>query len=416
MIPQQFIDSLLERADIVSVIESRIPLKRAGREYYACCPFHAEKTASFTVTPHKQFFHCFGCGKNGSAIGFLMEFEQLTFPAAVEALARFIGMEMPKDETPMDNNKPLYDLLEAVGNYYERNLRQQSRAIEYLIIRGINGDTAAKYGIGYSLDKWGGLLNEFGKDFAGKKNLLDAGLIVEKEPGVFYDRFRNRIMFPIRNMRGLTIGFGGRAIGIEEKPKYMNSPETVLFHKGSELYGFYEARRYKDSIFVVEGYMDVAMLSQNGIPNVVATLGTATTQDHIRTLFKSFIEIVFCFDADKAGLKAAWKALEAALPELDGKHRIKFLFLPDGEDPDSYIRKFGTDRFNTIAKSAVPLSTYLLETLQLRYDVDNIDGRAQMIEEAKSIIEKTRNGIFKQLLIGELAKITQLTPQQLGAR
>lgn len=421
-IPKHFIDELLARTDIVGTIEARVPLKRAGSNYVACCPFHNEKTPSFTVTPSKQFYHCFGCGAHGTALGFLMEYDRLSFPEAVESLARSAGMEVPKEaaiqSSQTEEFKPLHDLLANVSEYYEQQLKKGQIAIDYLKKRGLSGKTAKAFNIGYAPPGWDNVLQLFGKNDSEKQKLLRTGLLIEKDSGGHYDRFRNRVMFPIRNRRGNIIGFGGRAIDPNDNPKYLNSPETPLFHKGRELYGLYEVQQQRPRpsvILVVEGYMDVVMLAEHGVHNAVATLGTATSRDHIQTLFKAAAEIVFCFDGDRAGRDAAWRALEIALPELDDKHQIKFLFLPQDEDPDSYVRKNGREKFESLLqKSAVSLATYLFDNLKQRFDTSTLDGRARLAEEAKSLIAKTQDNIFRQLLLKELSDITRLEAQQLG--
>lgn len=420
-IPKHFIDELLTRTDIVSVIDGRVPLKRAGSNYVACCPFHNEKTPSFTVTPSKQFYHCFGCGAHGTAIGFLMEYDRLSFPEAVESLARSVGLEVPKEATQFsaqtEEFKPLYDLMAAVSDYYRQELKKSRVAVEYLKKRGLTGETAKEFGIGYAPAGWNNVLELFGKSDPEKQKLLRTGLLIEKESGGHYDRFRNRVMFPIRNRRGNIIGFGGRAIDPNDNPKYLNSPETPLFHKGRELYGLYEAQQQRPRpsvILVVEGYMDAVMLAQYGVRNAVATLGTATSRDHIQALFKAVPEIVFCFDGDNAGRQAAWRALEVALPELDDRHQIRFLFLPQGEDPDSYVLKHGREKFESLLKSAVSLATYLFDNLKQRFDIATLEGRARLAEEAKSLIAKTQDNIFRQLLLKELSEITRLDTRQLG--
>lgn len=420
-IPKHFIDELLTRTDIVSTIEARVPLKRTGTNYVACCPFHNEKTPSFTVTPSKQFYHCFGCGAHGTAIGFLMEYDRLSFPEAVESLARSAGLEVPKEATQLsaqtEEFKPLYDLTAQVGDYYRQQLKKSQVAVEYLKKRGLTGETAKDFGIGYAPPGWSNVLDLFGKSDPEKQKLLRVGLLIEKDDGGHYDRFRNRVIFPIRNRRGYIIGFGGRAIDPNDNPKYLNSPETPLFHKGRELYGLYEAQQQRPrptAILVVEGYMDAVMLAQYGVRNAVATLGTATSRDHIQALFKAAPEIVFCFDGDNAGRQAAWRALEVALPELDDKHQIKFLFLPQGEDPDSFVLKHGREKFEALLKSAVSLATYLFDNLKQRFDVATLEGRARLAEEAKSLIAKTQDNVFRQLLLKELSDITRLDTRQLG--
>lgn len=420
-IPKQFIDDLLARTDIVDIVDARVPLKRAGSNHLACCPFHSEKTPSFTVSQNKQFYHCFGCGAHGTALGFLMEYDRMSFPEAVEELARLAGMEVPKEAVFTGKSEeftPLYDLVGQVAQFYQRQLKKQNTAIEYLKKRGMSGKTAAAFGIGFAPPGWDHVLRQFGGTDADKQKLLRTGLLIEKDSGGYYDRFRNRIMFPIRNRRGSVIGFGGRCIDPNDTPKYLNSPETPLFHKGRELYGLYEVQQQRPkatTILVVEGYMDVVMLAEHGVTNAVATLGTATSREHIQALFKAAPEIVFCFDGDRAGRDAAWRALETALPELDDRHQIKFLFLPQDEDPDSYIRKHGREPFLSMLTSATSLATYLFDTLKQRFGANTLDERALLAEEAKSLIDKTQDNLFRKLLFKELSDITHLDPQQLGA-
>ena len=351
MIPTDFIQTLLSRVDIVEVIDRYVPLKKAGANYVACCPFHNEKTPSFSVSPGKQFYHCFGCGAHGTAVGFLMEYGGKAFPDAVEELARDAGMEVPRVERPGEREKrdeaqDLNELLLAAARFYRSQLKDAPRAIDYLKSRGLTGEIAARFGIGYSPDAWRGLEAVFPKYDA--PELDAAGLVINGEGGKRYDRFRDRVMFPIHDSRGRVIGFGGRVMGAGE-PKYLNSPETPVFSKGRELYGLYLARnaiRDAGRVVVVEGYMDVVALAQHGVEYAVATLGTATTPTHVQKLFRLTDTVVFCFDGDNAGRKAAWRALENTLPMLaDGKNAV-FLFLPDGEDPDDYVRKRGRAAFS----------------------------------------------------------------------
>ncbi|HEX7027991.1 MAG TPA: DNA primase, partial [Gammaproteobacteria bacterium] len=405
---------------VVDVIDARVPLKRAGSNHLACCPFHNEKTPSFTVSQSKQFYHCFGCGAHGTAIGFLMEYDRMSFPEAVEELARLAGMEVPKEAeaaftSKSDEFAPLYDLLGQVANYYRQQLKKSTIAVDYLKKRGMSGKTAQAFGVGFTPPGWDNVLRHFGKTDADKQKLLRTGLLIEKDGGGYYDRFRNRIMFPIRNRRGNVIGFGGRCIDPNDTPKYLNSPETLLFHKGRELYGLHEVQQQRpraNTILVVEGYMDVVMLAEHGVNNSVATLGTATSREHIQTLFKTAPEIIFCFDGDRAGRDAAWRALETSLPEMDDRHQIKFLFLPQNEDPDSYTLKHGRDKFQSLLEtSTVSLATYLFENLTSRFG-KSPEGLAQLADEAKDLISKTQDNVFRQLLLKELSAITGLTVKQ----
>ncbi|WP_206211854.1 DNA primase [Wenzhouxiangella sp. XN24] len=407
LIPASFIDELMSRTDIVEVINARVPLKKAGREYKACCPFHGEKTPSFTVSPTKQFYHCFGCGAHGTALGFLMDYEHLGFPEAVEELASLAGLEVPRDESPGTDRRPdLYSVLAAAAGHYQAQLKRQPDAVRYLKGRGISGKTAATFGIGYAPDAWDGLLRQFGTDDAATARLAAAGLVIERDQGGFYDRFRGRLMFPIRDARGRVIAFGGRVLGADE-PKYLNSPETALFHKGRELYGLYEARqalRQIPRLLVVEGYMDVVGLHEAGIPWAVATLGTATTPEHLERLFRVTEEVVFCFDGDRAGRQAAWRALENALPTLREGRQIRFLFLPEGEDPDSLVRAEGAAAFTARLDDALPLSEYLHDELASRVDMSSIDGRARLAELAKPLLARVPDGVFRALLVGRIAR------------
>ncbi len=346
MIPRDFIDTLLARVDIVDVIDRRVPLKKAGQNYQACCPFHSEKSPSFTVSPTKQFYHCFGCGAHGTALGFLMEYEHMSFPDAVAALAQDAGLAVPESAQGPERPKPppaLWDALEQAARFYKQKLRDTPRAIDYLKRRGLTGAIAARYGIGYAPD--GSPLKQACANYA-DDTLVTSGLVIENE-GRRYDRFRDRIMFPIRNIKGQIIGFGGRVLD-QGEPKYLNSPETPLFHKGSEIYGLYEARAAIKSAgraIVVEGYMDVVALAQHGVEFAVATLGTATTPIHARTLLRHTDQLIYAFDGDNAGRKAAWRALENTLEALQDGKEVRFLFLPEGEDPDSYIRTHGQAAF-----------------------------------------------------------------------
>ena len=368
MIPTDFIQTLLSRVDIVEVIDRHVPLKKAGANYVACCPFHSEKSPSFSVSPGKQFYHCFGCGAHGTAVGFLMEYGGKSFPDAVEELARDAGMEVPRVERAgererRDEARDLNEILLAAAKFYRSQLKDAPRAIDYLKSRGLTGEIAARFGVGYAPDAWRGLEAVFPKYDA--PELDAAGLVINGDGGKRYDRFRDRIMFPIHDSRGHVIGFGGRVMGAGE-PKYLNSPETPVFSKGRELYGLYLARnaiRDAGRVVVVEGYMDVVALAQHGVAYAVATLGTATTPTHVQKLFRLTDTVVFCFDGDSAGRKAAWRALENALPVLeDGKNAV-FLFLPDGEDPDDFVRKRGRAAFEKAQEAAVPLSEFLLAEL-----------------------------------------------------
>ena len=403
-IPQHFIDELLARADIVDIIGRRVPLKKAGREFQACCPFHNEKTPSFTVSPNKQFYHCFGCGAHGSALGFLMEYDRLSFPEAVEELAGSMGLEVPREAgfEQGPDRRPLYQLLENAAQFYATQLREHTaapRAVDYLRGRGVSGEIAARFRLGFAPPGWDNLLSSFGTDNTAIRLLNEAGLITEQD-GKRYDRLRERIIFPIRDTRGRVIGFGGRLLG-DGKPKYLNSPETPVFHKGRELYGLYEARQadaHPARLLVVEGYMDVVALAQFGISNAVATLGTATTNEHLEKLYRASAEVVFCFDGDRAGRDAAWKALQTALPLMRDGRQAKFLFLPDGEDPDTRVRSVGAEAFKAEIEKAQPLSEFLFEKLESQVDTGSLDGRARLGELAKPLLAQLPSGVFRDMM------------------
>src|SRR5690554_5716361 len=418
-IPQAFIDEIIARADIVDVVGSRVTLKKAGRDYKGLCPFHDEKTPSFWVVPSKGFVHCFGCGAHETAIGFLMRYDNLSFREAVEALAEIVGVPMPAvadDDGPRVDDG-LIPLLHEADQLYRRLLRETPKAIEYLKQRGIDGPTAARFGLGYAPDAWDTVRHGLGRDERRMNKLIEAGLLIRNEQGRVYDRFRDRIMFPIRNVKGDVIGFGGRVLGSGE-PKYLNSPESPVFHKGRELYGLYELRRNPGrpaEILVVEGYLDVASLAQFGVEPAVATLGTSTTADHLRRLTRLTDRVVFCFDGDKAGRAAAWRALETVLPFAGGKVEIKFLLLPEGEDPDSLVRTRGPDAFRERIADAAPLSAFLIDELATRVDVKDVDGRARLVAEAKPLLGRIPAGIYRELLVGELARLAGIEESRFAA-
>lgn len=414
-IPSQFIDDLLARVDIVDVVDSRVPLKKAGKNLHACCPFHNEKTPSFTVSPDKQFYHCFGCGAHGTAIGFLMEFEQLSFPESVQELADLVGMTLPvnSQQNPLSPAKQnLYDVMDKVSRYYIHQLHnhaQQKPYADYLKNRGLSAKTIEQFGIGMAPDGWDNVLKTFGVNPQITKQLLDGGLLIKNDKGRIYDRFRHRVMFPIHDRRGRVIGFGGRVLD-NTTPKYLNSPETPIFHKGTELYGLYQAKkanRQLNRILIVEGYMDVIVLAEYGISNAVATLGTATTADHLRLLARSAPEIVFCFDGDRAGREAGWRAAENALPMLGGNQQLKFMFLPDGEDPDSLVRTQGTEAFNQLIDIAQNYSDFFFETLTDDIDISSMDGRARLVEVSKPYLKLVPAGVYRDMLEQKLAKLTK---------
>jgi len=430
LIPQSFIDDLLNRSDIVEVVGSRIQLKKAGKNYTARCPFHQEKTPSFSVSPDKQFYYCFGCGAGGNALGFIMDHDSLDFPQAVEDLAKRAGMEVPREDSggarkprqPVDS--PLYPLLDAAAEYYRLALKNhpaRKAAVEYLKSRGLSGVIARDFSLGFAPPGWDNLMKHMGGDSLQHKAMLDAGLLIENaESGRSYDRFRDRVMFPIRDSRGRVIAFGGRVLG-DDKPKYLNSPETPVFHKGQELYGLFEARKANrdlDEIMVVEGYMDVIALAQQGLRNAVATLGTATSDEHLKRLFRIVPSVLFCFDGDAAGRKAAWRALEATLPNLQDGRRARFLFLPEGEDPDSLVRHEGTDAFLArIQQQAQPLADYFFQQLSEEADPRSLEGKAHLATLAAPLIEKIPGTNLRTLMRQRLAEITGLhgeTPQQMS--
>ncbi len=417
-IPQQFIDELLARVDIVDLIDTSVPLKKTGRNHSACCPFHDEKTPSFTVSQDKQFYHCFGCGAHGTAIGFLMEYERLDFLDAVRDLAAHVGMEVPHSASSAQNDsKPLYELIQQVANFYRQQLKEHpkgNQAIDYLKARSLSGDTAAEFGVGYAPPGWDTLQKYFSNDSI--QPLTATGMLIKKDNGGHYDRFRERIMFPIRDSRGRVIGFGGRVLG-DDTPKYLNSPETPLFHKGRALYGLFEARQANRDIqrlLIVEGYMDVVMLAQHGIRYAVATLGTATTVEHLELMFRTTSEVVFCFDGDRAGREAANRALENTLPAMQAGRQARFLFLPDGEDPDSLVQKEGKVALEARIDTAAPLSTYLYEHLAKQVDMSNIDGQARLVELARPHLKKLPTGVFKHMMVTRLAEITRMEERTLS--
>jgi DNA primase len=425
-IPQHFIDELIARTDIIEVIGSRVQLKRAGREYKACCPFHDEKTPSFTVSPDKQFYHCFGCGAHGTALGFLMEYDHASFVEAVEDLAGRAGLEVPREGGAAAQTQPndeLYVALERAGLYFRQSLSGDARARAYLENRGLGPEIIQRFGIGYAPARWDALLDRYGASDDERQVLLRAGLVVERQADLergnsagLYDRFRDRVTFPIRDTRGRTIGFGGRILDAGE-PKYLNSPETELFHKGRELYGLYEARQATRSLarlLVVEGYMDVVSLHQAGVSYAVATLGTATTPEHLQRIFRLVGEVVFCFDGDRAGRAAAWRALENAVGEVKQGRQVRFLFLPDGHDPDSLVRAEGPAAFEARFADALPLSDYLIRELSSRTDVGSVDGRAKLVELARPLVRRIPSDVYRELLVVQLAGVVGMSAGRLG--
>ena len=421
MIPQSFIQDLLNRVDIVDVVERYVPLKRAGANYVACCPFHSEKSPSFTVSQTKQFYHCFGCGAHGTAIGFMIEYGGMGFIDAVKDLAQTAGMQVPETKFEKPRNKTeegddLHEVMLKAAQYYRQQLKEAPRAIEYLKKRGMSGEVAKEFGVGYAPPAWQNLQAAF-TDY-NAKSLVAAGLVIQSDEGKRYDRFRDRIMFPIVDTRGHIIGFGGRVLD-QGEPKYLNSPETALFEKGRELYGLYQGRRaIRDAgrVVVVEGYMDVVALAQHGVGYAVATLGTATTPTHVQKLLRQAGEVVFCFDGDNAGRRAAWRALENSLEQLvDGK-QLSFLFLPQGEDPDTYVRKFGKETFEKMLHDAKPLSQFLLDELKSQVDIQTPEGRAKLLQEAAPRIKQVAAPLLSLMLRKQLAQVAGITQQELDAQ
>lgn len=416
-IPQSFLNDLVARTDLVDLIGGRVTLKRAGSNHKGLCPFHDEKTASFTVSADKGFYKCFGCGAYGNAIDFLMRYENREFLEAVEILAEMHHLEIPIDRAtaPTDATTELYDVLREADQFYRERLREHPEAIRYLKNRGIEGATAGRFALGFAPDSWNALLERLGSDEKAVDRLIRAGLVARNEQGRTYDRFRNRIMFPIRDGRGRVIGFGGRLIESGE-PKYLNSPDTPLFDKGRTLYGLYEARQTPGRptrIVVVEGYIDVIALDQYGVGPAMATMGTAATAENMRHLTRLSDRVVFCFDGDRAGRDAAVRAVQAVLPFGGGKVAIEFVLLPEGEDPDSFVRGQGAEPFNALLGKAVPLSTFLITQAANGLDLDNADGRSRLASRVLPMLEKLPDGLYRELILAELAEKTGLSPAKL---
>jgi len=422
-IPQAFIDDLLDRVDVVEVVGARLNLRKAGKNYTARCPFHDEKTPSFSVSPDKQFFYCFGCGAGGNAIGFVMDYDHLDFPAAIAQLASHAGLSLPAETVPDDVQSKRRDALHAMLGRADRYYREQLRdhpaapaAVTYLKQRGVSGQIARDFGIGLAPPGWDNLLNKLGGDDDSRALLKECGLLVEQaEEGRLYDRFRHRIMFPIRDTRGRTLGFGARVLG-DDKPKYLNSPETNIFHKGRELYGLYEAQRQlrdNSSLVLVEGYMDVVALAQHGIVNAVATLGTAATAEHLGKAYRYTHEVVFCFDGDAAGRQAARRALETCLPLMKDGRSARFLFLPQGEDPDSLVRKIGAEKFRQLIDSAHPLSQFLFDISAEGLDLTTPDHCARLSQRVAPLLKRIPLGVFHQLMLQQLAERTGIEQRAL---
>ena len=425
-IPESFIDDVLLRTDIVDLIDSRVKLKKAGKNYAACCPFHREKSPSFTVSREKQFYYCFGCGASGNAVSFLMDYERKSFLDSLNELAGRVGLDVPDTRDPnapvRESQQPLYDQLEAAAQYFEQQLRthrEREKAVTYFKKRGLTGKIAKHYRLGYAPPGWDNLLSALGNSEDAKKNLLATGLVVKREDSHrTYDAMRDRVIFPIRDFRGRVIAFGGRVL-TDEKPKYLNSPESPVFHKGQELYGLFEAKQAPgklERVIVVEGYMDVVALAQYGITFAVATLGTATSTTHIERILRLVPEVVFCFDGDEAGRKAAWRALESALPAMQDGKGATFLFLPTGEDPDSLVRKEGAARFlDRVENEAEPLADFLFRHLGEGLKLDSMEGRSRIAMLAKPLIATLPDGLYREMLLGKLADITRLEKETLRA-
>lgn len=420
MIPRQFIDDLLARADIVELIDSRVPLKKAGKNYQACCPFHTEKSPSFSVSQDKQFYHCFGCGEHGNAISFLMEFDRLDFPDAVEELASHYNMDVPREQ---NNRSPAqqkqdqkayiqkqddYELMAQISRFYQQQLKvatDKDVAINYLKGRGLSGEIVKRFGIGYISDAWDGMMKVFGRSGQINQQLVDLGMAIQGDKNRPYDRFRGRIQFPIRDKRGRVIGFGGRVLS-DGTPKYLNSPETRIYHKGQELYGLFEAKqavKQLTRLVVVEGYMDVVALAQHGVDYAVASLGTATTPEQLQTLFRTVKEVICCYDGDRAGRDAAWRAMDNALPMIQDGYSLKFVFLPDGQDPDSMIREQGQAAFESILDNATPLSQFLFEHLLSQMNMSSPEGKGAAVGAFQPYLAKLPESNLKDAIVTKLA-------------
>ena len=431
-IPRSFIDDLIARHDIVDIVDSRVKLKKQGKNFGACCPFHNEKTPSFSVSQEKQFYHCFGCGAHGNVLDFVMEFDRLEFVEAIEELASQLGLEVPREQgggggqsgTRTKEKLGLYEMMGQISQFYQSQLRTREGqiAIDYLKGRGLSGEVVQKFGIGFVPDQWDMVRTRFGRDAEAQKSLVTAGMLIENDNGRRYDRFRGRVMFPIHDRRGRVIGFGGRVLG-DGTPKYLNSPETPIFHKGRELYGLYEVlqtHREPEKLLVVEGYMDVVALAQFGVDYAVASLGTSTTGDHIQTLFRQTGTVVCCYDGDRAGRDAAWRAMEQALPYLTDGRQLKFMFLPDGEDPDTYIRQYGREGFEQQVLNAMPLSEFMFSTLLRQVDTSSREGKAKLSTLAVPLIDKVPGGTLRlylrEMLGNKLGLPDEAQLQQLIAR
>jgi DNA primase len=413
-IPDAFIDELLARSDIVEIVGARVPLKKQGREYSARCPFHDERSPSFTVSPNKQFYHCFGCGAHGTAISFLMNYDRLEFLDAVDELARRAGLEVPRDTRQRNEDgdtRDIYSALDAANAFFRRQLAQSAKARAYVEQRGIDAQIVERYGIGYAPDGFSALRDALGTDPRRMQLMELAGLFSKNERGHVYDKFRDRLMFPIHDRRGRTIAFGGRVIDPEDSPKYLNSPETALFHKGRELYGLWQAKQANtrlERLVVVEGYMDVVALAQYGVSQAVATLGTATTPEHAELLFRNAPDVFFCFDGDRAGRNAAWKALESVLPRMKDGRQAFFLFLPEGEDPDTLVRREGIAGFDAHLHAATPLSEFFFAQMSADVNLESLDGKARLAERCKPLLAQIPDGAFGDLMQQRLSELTGL--------
>jgi DNA primase len=402
-VPRAFIDDLLNRVDIVEVIDARLPLKKKGREYWACCPFHGEKTASFSVSSVKQFYHCFGCQKSGNAVGFLMDYDHMEFIEAIETLAQSLGIDVPYEQgnappRPAQGLDAMYQSMEQSAEFYQAQLKQNQPAIDYLKNRGISGQTAKTFGIGYAPPGWNNIKGD-------EKWLVETGMLIKKDDGKQYDRFRHRLMFPIRDRRGRCIAFGGRVIDPEDNPKYLNSPESPLFHKSDEIYGLFELKKAVtniDRIFITEGYMDVVALAEHGVLTAVATLGTAINNRQIESLFRVCKSLVFCFDGDAAGKKAAWRSLEQCLASLKEGRLARFLFLPEGQDPDSYISEFGKESFDSQVEEASTLTAYLFDSLLKECNIRSLEGRAQFLDRLRPYFAQIPLQSLKDQILAEV--------------
>jgi DNA primase len=424
VIPQEFIEEVLERTDIVEIIEPRVTLKKSGQNYTGLCPFHDEKSPSFSVSQEKQFYYCFGCQASGSALKFLMEFDRMDFISSIEHLAQRAGLEVPRDQKSdpgaSQKRKSIYEVLDQSTSFFCEQLKShesRARAVDYLKGRGLSGEIARDFGVGYAPPGWDNLMSKLAVSNADRQLLIDSGMLIEHvDEGKAYDRFRDRIIFPIRDLRGRTIAFGGRVLEDEAKPKYLNSPETDVFHKGRELYGLFEARkrvRKLNKLIVVEGYMDVVALAQHGIGYSVATLGTSTSTEHIERMFRIVPQVVFCFDGDNAGRNAAWKALLSTLPAMEDGCSAKFLFVPDGDDPDSLVRREGQEKFEARIGKAQGLTDFFFQTLGADLDLESLEGLAALSKLSVPLIAQVSEGVFKQLMIQELSHRTGVDSEKL---